>query len=157
VRFSELAKLIGDQSLIDRAKEDERLIVLRGKQEITWESALQILSEAGEQFTMTVGMKNHELRLDPRQAVSIKEADLFALANHPLAPGVTGEDLYYVPRIPLDAAEAEAMLQMTTIFTDMADPMAVAAAVNDPKSLIKVYAGYTEAELLRGKPGVRVR
>jgi hypothetical protein len=47
VRFSQLARIIGDESRIDRSKEYEQLFVLRGKQEITKDVAWEILSEAG--------------------------------------------------------------------------------------------------------------
>ena len=146
VRFSELAKLTGDQGLIDQAKEDERLIVLRGKQEITREAAREILSEAG--------IKNDLLRRDPGHAIAIKKTELYALANYPLAADDPyGEELYYVPRIPSDAAEADAMLEMTTVVSDLTDPQAVL----DPKSTIKICAGYTDEELMGGNPALRIR
>jgi hypothetical protein len=47
VRFSQLAKLIGDADRIARSREYEKLFVLRGKQEITTDVALEILEEAG--------------------------------------------------------------------------------------------------------------
>jgi hypothetical protein len=47
IRFSQLAKIIGDENRIDRSKEYEQLFVLRGKQEVTKDVALEILSEAG--------------------------------------------------------------------------------------------------------------
>lgn len=53
----------------------------------------------------------------------------------------------YVPRIPRDAEEAKAMQQTLTVFMDTVNP---SKGVRD-------YAGYTQDELMRGKPGVRVR
>jgi hypothetical protein len=47
VRFSQLAKLIGDDDRAARSREREQLLVLRGKQEITPTVALEILQEAG--------------------------------------------------------------------------------------------------------------
>jgi hypothetical protein len=51
----------------------------------------------------------------------------------------------YVPRIPIDTEEANAMMKTLTILTDLTR-----------SGQIRDYAGYTEAELMRGKPGVRV-
>jgi hypothetical protein len=47
MRFSELAKLIGDPRLIAKAKQQERLIVLRGKRDITPDDARALIAEAG--------------------------------------------------------------------------------------------------------------
>src|SRR5262249_1529779 len=52
----------------------------------------------------------------------------------------------YVPRIPIDAAEAKAMLAMTIITTDATNPSAG----------VKTYAGYTDKELSGGRPYVRI-
>jgi hypothetical protein len=47
VRFSELAELIGDHRLMEKAKKEEHLIVLRGKETPTKEEAIRILTQAG--------------------------------------------------------------------------------------------------------------
>jgi hypothetical protein len=47
VRFSQLAEMIGDPVLMARARQDERLIVLPGKVDITSEIARETLIEAG--------------------------------------------------------------------------------------------------------------
>ena len=52
-----------------------------------------------------------------------------------------------MPRIPRDAAEADAMMQSFTILGDATRPVA------DPKDSLRYYAGYSEAELLRGGVG----
>ncbi len=103
-----------------------------------------------EEFTMMVGVRSYDYRLDPEQAVGILGADLFAMTGTPLPPDTDskiGRDTIYVPRIPVDAAEADAMLKMITIFVDAATP-------TDPP---RTYAGYTDQELSRGRPGLRIR
>ena len=55
-------------------------------------------------------------------------------------------DLVYVPRIPLDAAEADAMLRMMTITVDATQPVPDPSNF-DPESALKTYAGYTDQEL----------
>ena len=99
-----------------------------------------------DQFQMMAGVRDHNYRLDPRLAVSMKQSDLFARAGKPLLHK-RDDDVIYVPRIPLDQTEADAMLCMMTICADATDPSAG----------VRTYAGYTEQELLRGKPGVRLR
>jgi len=47
VRFSALAKLVGDPRLIAKAAQQERLLVLRGKQDLTPEGARSLITEAG--------------------------------------------------------------------------------------------------------------
>ena len=47
VRFSELAKLIGDPRLIARTAQQDKLLVLRGKQDLTPELARSLVAEAG--------------------------------------------------------------------------------------------------------------
>jgi hypothetical protein len=54
------------------------------------------------------------------------------------------------PRWPIDAAEAEAMMKMMTVTTDITNPLAM---LDGPKT----YVGYTDDELCRGKPAVRIR
>jgi hypothetical protein len=104
-----------------------------------------------DQFQMMVAVRDHNYRLDPRLAVSIRQGDLWALAGKPLgddAPDVGfANEPIYVPRVPLDATEADAMLRMITVYVDATDPSAGA----------RTYAGYTEDELRRDRPAVRVR
>src|SRR4051794_31556141 len=107
---------------------------------------------SGDEFQMMVGISDPDLRLDPDKAVAMHERDLLTMAgkqvsaNHP-------DDMIYVPRIPVDAAEADAILKMMTVFLDATR----AAPGIDPKSLIRTYAGYTEEELRRDQPIVRIR
>lgn len=105
---------------------------------------------SGGQFTMTVAVIE-DYRLDPDDAVCMNEGELFTLAKGKCPEGLRHDDVVYVPRIPHDAAEADAMLRMMTILTDATKPFA------KPEDVIRTYAGYTEAELMRGKPGLRVR
>jgi hypothetical protein len=65
---------------------------------------------------MKIGVGDRPPRIDPRDAKAMTEAELFALAGHPLPVGspIAGKSIY-VPRIPIDAAEAMAMLDMMTI------------------------------------------
>jgi hypothetical protein len=89
----------------------------------------------------------HNYRLDPRSAVSIPLADMLALAGGPIAVDHRfANDLIYVPRIPTDATEADAMLRMMTVSADATNPSAG----------VKTYAGYTDEELSGGRPYVRV-
>jgi hypothetical protein len=123
-------------------------VMFNGDKELILESTLRDLRgepiRDGHDFTMTVGVREHRCRLDPRNAVSMPEADLFALAGKPL-PGASGS--IYVPRVPIDAAEADAMLRMLTVVADATDPSAE----------VRTYAGYTNEELAGGRPHVRIR
>jgi hypothetical protein len=95
---------------------------------------------------MTVGVLDNDHKLDPAAAIGIDEADLAALAGKPALPPGERDELIYVPRIPHDRTEAEAMLGMIIITTDL--------TVNPPT--LRAYAGYTQDELRRGKPAVIV-
>jgi hypothetical protein len=90
--------------------------------------------------------------LDPQDAVCIPYLDLLALAGRQIDPPTrdsipeTLPEVVYVPRIPIDAAEAEAMLRMTTtvavtVRTGATDP----DPATDPAP--RTYAGYTNEEL----------
>ena len=126
---------------------DRRTILAETLRELNGESF------SGENFTLTAGVLG-DCPLDPATAVAITEEDILALANHPLAKDDKfGDKPIYVPRIPHDAAEADAMLRMMTVLTDLCDPTALA----DPQAVIKTYAGFTDDELRRGKPAIRVR
>jgi hypothetical protein len=57
--------------------------------------------------------------------------------------------------IPRSADEADAMLDMTIIFTDATK--ITPEIVTNPSSAIRTYVGYTQEELLRGSVGVSVR
>ena len=109
------------------------------------------ITGAGE-FTMTVGVDKDYFRLDPDKAIGISLIDMIALAGRPV-PADVDELLrapVFVPRMPIDAAEADAMMKMMTITTDTTDPLAL---LKGPKT----YVGYTDGELCRGKPAVRIR
>jgi hypothetical protein len=94
-----------------------------------------------EKFQMMAAVLDERHRLDPRQAVSMKNADLFALAGKPVASDDRfADDLIHVPRIPIDAAEAEAMLRMITVTAD----------ATAPNAGVRIYAGYTNEELYGG-------
>jgi hypothetical protein len=102
---------------------------------------------AEDQFQMMVAVRDHNYRLNPRDAVTIPNADLFALAGESLPPdNLCADEPIYVPRIPIDAAEAKAMLAMQIIITD----------ATNPSTGVKTYAGYTDKELSGGRPYVRV-
>jgi hypothetical protein len=107
---------------------------------------------SGDEFEMLVGVRDHDVRLDPDEAVAMPERELLTMAGKQV-PANHPDDMIYVPRIPVDAAEADAMLKMMTVFMDATR----AAPGIDPKSLIRTYAGYTEEELRRDQPIVRIR
>jgi hypothetical protein len=147
VRFSELAA--SDEGLMAQARQNERLLVLEGKQDIEPADARSILAEAGIEVRSWAKGR----RLNPKDAVSMTNGELCALAGNPLpSDGPMASEPIYVPRIPLDAAEADAMLSMSTVFTDMTDLNAA-----DLKSVVRTYAGYTKDELRGGRPVVVVR
>ena len=102
-----------------------------------------------EQFQMMVAVDRAPYLLDPDEAVRINEGDMYRLAKGHCPDGL-GEDTIYVPRIPRDAAEANAMMETFTILSDATKPTA------DPKGNMRLYAGYSEAELMRGGVGVSV-
>jgi hypothetical protein len=80
--------------------------------------------------------------------MSMKHADLCALAGKPVeADDRFADDLVYVPRIPIDATEADAMLRMITVTSD----------VTNPSAGVRIYAGYTDEELSGGKSHVLAR
>jgi hypothetical protein len=132
------------------------LVMLQGdRQQILVETLRELEGKpfSGENFTMMVGVLG-DCPLDPAAAVTMTEKDMLALANHPLAKDDRfGDTPICIPRIPHNANEAKAMLEMATIFADMTDPVALA----NPEAAIKHYAGYTDDELRRGKPAVTVR
>jgi hypothetical protein len=100
-------------------------------------------------FTMTAAVID-DYKLDPDKAVCMQMRDLLALAGRQCPDGQR-DDLIYVPRIPRDAMEAKAMLQMLTITADATKPVA------NPADAMRTYAGYTDDELRRGRPAVMVR
>jgi hypothetical protein len=138
------------------------LVVLRGdKQQILLNTMQELSGQpfTGEESTMMVAVLS-DCPLDPATAVTMDFRDLCATSGRPLEPdNALYHDRVRVPRIPIDAAEADAMGRMTTLVTDMSDPKAMAAAMknNDPNALIHTYCGYTADELRRGKPAVMVR
>jgi hypothetical protein len=77
----------------------------------------------------------------------MRMADMYAMCGREFPPKYDPDELLYVPHVPLDATEAHAMMQTFTIFTD----------ATKPGEMHRIYAGYTDAELMRGRPGVRVR
>jgi hypothetical protein len=95
---------------------------------------------------MTVAVLD-DYKLNPDDAVGVKMADLCAIMGRPALPEDLPGELVYVPRIPLDADEADAMMQTLTVTVD----------ATNPQQGVRDYAGYTDAELMRGKPAVRVR
>jgi len=101
---------------------------------------------AEDQFQMMVAVLDHDYRLDPRDAVSMLTSDLCALAGKPLSDSTIASEPIYVPRIPIDATEADAMLRMIVVTTD----------ATNPSARVKTYAGYTDKELSGGRPYVRV-
>jgi hypothetical protein len=85
--------------------------------------------------------------LDPQDAVHIPYRDLLALAGRQLNPA-SDPVTVYVPRIPIDAAEGEAMLRMTvTVSAGATDPATDPAMPSSPKAEARTYAGYTSEEL----------
>jgi hypothetical protein len=95
----------------------------------------------GGEFQMMVGTVEPYL-LDPAEAIAMPDNDL-GMAGSPQARG----EPILVPRIPHDGAEAKAMLELLTLVTDTTGEF----------EGIRTYAGYTQAELLRGRVGVSVR
>jgi hypothetical protein len=79
-------------------------------------------------------------------AVSMPYCNLLMLATGKPSDSANDLGLVYVPRIPSDAAEADAMLAMTTVVCDATNPAAG----------VKTYAGYTESELRENRPIVRI-
>ena len=106
----------------------------------------------GHDFEMAIGINDDDYQLDPKRAVPITNRELFATAGK-TSPPELAELLIYVPRAPLDAEEARAMLDMVTVTADLSGPFSPGT---DPDSLVKTYAGYTEDELRRGRPGIRI-
>ena len=114
------------------------------------------LTGAGE-FTMMVGVDKDYFRLDPSRAIEIPFFELIKLSGKtpPAIPDHADErrllfEPMFAPRWPIDAAEAEAMMKMMTVTTDITNPLAL---LEGPKT----YVGYTDDELCRGKPAVRIR
>jgi len=111
--------------------------------------------DLSKQFQMKVGVVSHQHRLDPRNAVSTTNGELFALAGDALPPDEAefASKPIYVPRIPISADEAKAMLTMTMVLVDATDPN----AATDLESAVRSYAGYTDEELSGGNPSLRVQ
>jgi hypothetical protein len=83
----------------------------------------------------------------PATAISMPYAQLLTLATGSAPADIPPDELVYVPRLPRNAAKAEALLETTIITTD--------ATV--PSMPLRIYAGYTQDELLHGRTGVVVR
>jgi hypothetical protein len=115
--------------------------------------------DLSKQFEMKVVVLSYHHRLDPGKAVSMPFSALAEMAGLPELSEETKEDQIYIPRVPLNADEAKAMLNMLIIFVDGSkDAMDAAAAAGiNPADLIIHYAGYTNDELRGGKPAVIVR
>jgi hypothetical protein len=145
-----LEDVVAGKALLVMLRGDARQILAETVRELNGQS----FSNEDEAFTMTVGVLD-DCRLDPTAAVTMDYRDLVAMAGRP--PLETDSKLYddpvRVPRIQLDAAEADAMLQMSTVFLDATDP----AAMANPEAAICTYCGYTDDELRRGKPAVIVK
>jgi hypothetical protein len=62
-----------------------------------------------DQFQMMVAVLDDDYRLNPRDAVSMLTGDLCALAGKPLSDSTMASEPVYVPRIPIDATEADAI------------------------------------------------
>ena len=111
---------------------------------------------AGE-FTMMVGIDKDYFRLDPSKAIEISFFELIKLSgktpptilDHADERRVLFEPMF-APRWPIDAAEAEAMMKMMTVTTDITDPSVL---LQGPRT----YVGYTDDELCRRRPAVRIR
>src|SRR5215471_16186538 len=72
--------------------------------------------------------------LNPRDAVTMRAPDPFALAGTPVTNPNLEYELIYVPRIPVDAVEASAMLAMIIKLGHH-----------------QIFAGYTIEELTDGR------
>ena len=92
----------------------------------------------------------------PPQKEESKAKPKFRAGKPAPADSSMANDLVYVPHIPTDAAEAEAMLRTLTIMLDATMPVPDPDNF-DPRSAIKHYAGYTDEELSLGRPGVLIR
>jgi hypothetical protein len=147
-------------------------IRFKGSQEANRASMARAQQQQGEPSgnddeDNSVRMRTTELDelylLDPQDAVCIPYRDLLALAGRRIEqidpavsptrdlsisettiPETAIPETVYVPRIPIDAAEADAMLRMTTLVADATDP------AMPPRT----YAGYTREELSGGESGV---
>jgi hypothetical protein len=98
--------------------------------------------------SMMAAVLDEDYKLDPSDAISMRGADLWAMLGRESAPEKLSDELFYLPRIPLDADEAKAMMQMLTVCADL---------TNEEKRIVGTYAGYTDDELRRGRPAVFVR
>jgi hypothetical protein len=139
------------------------LIAFTGDKETIIDATVRELSgqpfEQGNDFQMTVSIAG-ELPLDPGAAISMPEADLWVLADHKdAAARASPNKMIFLPRRPVDTAEAQAMLRMITVVADATETglAAIAATGCNSTAALRTYAGYTDAELTRGRgPYVRV-
>jgi hypothetical protein len=133
------------------------MVTFNGDKKAVLESTMRELRgepfDEKEQFQMMVAVLDADHRLDPKDAIGTTNGELFALAGDPLPPDAAAfaREPIYVPRVPVNAAEAEAiaMLQLVTVFTD--------TTATDLENAVRTYAGYTDAELSGGKPHVIVK
>jgi hypothetical protein len=141
-----LVKFTGDKERILADSQGElRGKSLEGRKDVGQVELGSILPD--DQFQMMVAVLDESYRLDPRAAVSMSTGDLFALAGKSLArDDPVASKPIYVPRIPRDAAEADAMLRMTVVIAD----------ATNPSSGVRTHAGYTNEELSGGRPHVLV-
>ena len=122
------------------------LVMFEGdKEQIIDETVRELKGQSfsGNEFKMTATVIG-DYMLDPDDAIAIPLRDLCTIRGREATPEDLPDELVYVPRIPRDAAEADAMLQRLIIFSD----------ITRPEQGIRDFAGYTEDELRRGKPAV---
>ena len=126
------------------------LVMLEGdKNQILKDTQRELQGQpfSGHEFQMTTGvLDDYLLDLDEAIPVSMRELYRIMGRGEPLPEDLPDEPVY-VPRVPRDAVEADAMLQTLTVLTD----------ITKAPGWIREYAGYTNAEMLRGQPGVVVK
>jgi len=125
------------------------LVMLEGDRDQILADTLRELHDqpfSGHEFQM-VAAEIGEYLLDLDEAVPVSMRELCAIMGRTPLPEDLPDEPVYVPRMPRDAIEADAMLKTMTVLTD----------ITKAPGWIREYAGYTNAEMLRGKPGLVVK
>ena len=122
------------------------LVMLEGDRDQILKDTLHGHPFGGHDFKM-IAAEIGEYLLDLDEAIPVSMRDLCTIMGRQPLPEDLPDEPVYVPRIPRDADEAGAMLQTLTVLTD-----------TTKRSIrIRDYAGYTNAEMLRGQPAVLIK
>jgi hypothetical protein len=169
-----VAALFVGKQLIAYFQGDRDEILAQTRAELAFGSDLNGTDNASitgaSEFQVMIGVHKEVFPLNPDKAIEIQWADLLAVSGRSDPsddPPFKKDDPLWVPRLPVDATEAKAMLRMTQICIDATAPvfidctLALASRAGEFADALdlpgpRTFCGYTRDELARGRTYVRV-